>query len=520
MSRFIAIEWDDSQILLASASGTGKRITFDQAFEVDLAGTDDDSTLKNEIRAVLASHKVTKGEATVVIGRSGVEMRQFSVPNVPDDELPDIVRFQSKSYFASLNDKWQLDFVKIASRDSAKTEILAAAISPQLIEQIKEGFEDTGVVVKHIVLRPFAAAALLRDRLVGGTCQLIVDRMADETDLTVMFGQDVLLTRTVRTPATYDEAAAARVIAQEIRRTIVSASNQLEGSKVEKVIVCGRSENHGDLKTAIESDLKIAVDFFQPFEAVNVRSSLAKNLPEHAGRFAPLLGSLVDQAAGAAHTIDFLNPRKTEVSHSGRNRTILWGSIAALVLITLFATCYLILSNKQAEVTQREKQLNELRAFNSDSEEIIKETEILDKWKAGDVVWLKELDEISSRLLFADNIIVDSFGANADLFGGSNQSTVELRGKMQSIDIQEKVVKGLQDRPYFVRPNQTKDVANSTYPKSFDFTIKVESDVDQKQDDKKQINSESSDSISSEDSAEQVESTQQNAGTDVPSDGS
>ena len=413
MSRFIAIEWDDSQILIASASGSGNRIVFDQAFEVDLNDSSDQSSLKSELTSILENHNLTKGEATVVIGRSGVEMRQFSVPKVPDNELPDIVRFQAKSHFASINDKWQLDFVKIASRDQSKTEILAAAISPQLIDQINEGFDGTGVIVKHIVLRPFAAAALMRDRLEANKAQLIVDCMADETDLTATSGADVLLTRTVRTPSTYDAAGAAGMITQEIRRTIAAASNQLDDQRIENVIICGRAENHTELRSALETDLKVSVDFFQPFEAVNVRSSLSKNLPEHSGRFAPLLGSLVDQAVGSNHTIDFLNPRKTEISHTGRDRAVIWAGVAALVFVVVFIGIYMILANAEAKVTKKQAELQQLIKFNEDSEQVIGEIELIDRWKEKDVIWLNELDEISGRTMFADNMIVDFAGIGA-----------------------------------------------------------------------------------------------------------
>ena len=474
MSRLIAIEWDDSQILVASALGSGKRIVFDQAFEVDLDESSDQTSLKDELISILENHKVSKGEATVVIGRSGVEMRQFSVPNVPDNELPDIVRFQAKSHFTAINDKWQLDFVKIASRDKTKIEILAAAISPQLIDQIEEGFEGTSVVVKHIVLRPFAAAALMRDRLTANKGQLIVDCMADETDLTVTLGADVLLTRTVRTPSTYDASAAAGMITQEIRRTMAAASNQLDDQKIESVIICGRAENHSELKAALENDLKISVDFFQPFEAVSVRSSLSKNLPEHSGRFAPLLGSLVDQAEGSNHTIDFLNPRRAEVSHTGRNRAVLWGSVAAVVVVVIFAAIYMILSSKESEITKKQAELNQLKNFNTDTKQVVGETELIDDWVNKQVVWLDELDELSSRTMFADNLILDNFfGANTQNSRNGGKPSITLKGKMQSRDVESQVVRSLENRPYQVYPKTFKDIDDSLYPHEFQMTVFV-----------------------------------------------
>ena len=119
---------------------------------------------------------------------------------MPEDELPDVVRFQAVRQFTTLGDNWPLDFVPLGPNADGGMNVLAAAISPELLEQIRKDCSVAGITVSRLVLRPFAAAALLKDQLGDGQCRMIVDLLRDEADLTVLIGSQVIFPRTVRLP--------------------------------------------------------------------------------------------------------------------------------------------------------------------------------------------------------------------------------------------------------------------------------------------------------------------------------
>jgi hypothetical protein len=65
------------------------------------------------------------------------------------------------------------------------------------------------------------------------------------------------------------------------------------------------------------------VELFDPFDELTLGPQLKSRRPEHVGRFAPLLGLLVDEAGGASHAIDFLHPRKKVEKADNRRRNLL-----------------------------------------------------------------------------------------------------------------------------------------------------------------------------------------------------
>ena len=64
-----------------------------------------------------------------------------------------------------------------------------------------------------------------------------------------------------------------------------------------------------------------------PLERKDERALPAR--PEHAGRFAPLLGLLVDEVAESPHGIDFLHPRRRPAPPNATRRNVLIGATVA-----------------------------------------------------------------------------------------------------------------------------------------------------------------------------------------------
>src|SRR5436305_12487790 len=115
MSRLIAIEWDAKEARVAIGRGRTGGVTVDQAFVVPLPQREEGSTAEPDVGAILAKaladHGASRSEAIVAVGRANIELRFLSTPPVPEEELPDVVRFQAVRQFTTLGDDWPLDFV-------------------------------------------------------------------------------------------------------------------------------------------------------------------------------------------------------------------------------------------------------------------------------------------------------------------------------------------------------------------------------------------------------------------------
>src|SRR5262245_45420813 len=337
MSRLVAIEWDAKEARVMIGRKRASSVLVDHALEGPLPAREEGQTAEPDVGSVLAralaEQGVARTDALVAVGRASIELKFLSTPPVPDEELPDVVRFQAVRQFTTLGDDWPLDFVPLAPNADGGMNVLAAAIAPDLLGQIRKDCSVAGITVTRLVLRPFAAAALLKDQLNDGQCRMIVDLLRDEADLTVLIGSQVIFPRTVRLPTVAEGEVLARALLAEGRRTMIAAQNQLGGRRVEEVIIFGDGQHHSTLKQLLEKELSLTVQLIDPFEHVEWADAKAKK-PEYPGTFAPLLGLMLDEATGIAPVIDFLHTRKKPAPPNQRRRyAVVAAALAAIVLL-------------------------------------------------------------------------------------------------------------------------------------------------------------------------------------------
>ena len=150
MPRYLALEWDGSEARVVVASARRDAISIDEAFVVDLAPKDSGQTIADAnvgqtIADALSARRIGRATTLVAVGRASIELKLLSLPEAPDDELPEMVRFQALREFTTISDDWPLDFVKIPADDQQSGGVLAVAISPELVAQIGATCETAGL---------------------------------------------------------------------------------------------------------------------------------------------------------------------------------------------------------------------------------------------------------------------------------------------------------------------------------------------------------------------------------------
>lgn len=400
-NRLVAFEWDSNELRVALARTKGKAAVIDEAFSIPfhekgaaVAAEEIGSLLGKELQ----QRGVPKGDALVAVGRANLELRFLTTPPAPPEELPDLVRFQAMRGFTTLGDDWPLDFSPLGNTADGSTNVLATTISPEIVGQIKSVCTAAGLTPSHLVLRPFAAASLLRKFHQDERCRMTVELLGEDADLAVSIGPDVVYPRTVRLPS-YDAPPEVRnrALIGEIKRTIVAAQNQLGGRRVEQIILFGDERKLPELQAAWKNDLQMELQVLNPFSLVEVSESLQRAPVSSPGAFAPLLGLLTDEIAGRSHTIDFLHPRKRPppVNHN-RLYMALGGSLAAVAL-SLFVLAYWNLWSLSSEALELQIELNRQTKLVDQGKAVRTRAAELDKFSASDVNWLDELERLSQR---------------------------------------------------------------------------------------------------------------------------
>jgi len=477
MARLLAIEWDASEARVAVGRARGAGVVVEQAFTVPLPkrGAADAPAGENEIgaaiAAALAQHGLSRSEALVAVGRANIELRFLTTPPTPPDELPDLVRFQAMRQFTTLGDDWPLDFVPLEENRDGGINVLAAAISPELVKQIRETCTAAGITCSQLVLRPFATSSLLIGDQADNRCRMLVDLLSDEADLTVMAGGKVIFPRTIRLPEGGVGEAQGRALLGEIRRTVIAAQNQLGGRKVEQVVIFGDPRHHASLKKLLEEELTLeaGVELEDPFTRVELEGQASRHRPDYPGTFAPLLGMLAEAAAGRPQQVDFLHPRRRP-KPPNRRRTY------ALAAGALGGVFMLILSLIWVQFAGLNGQISALQSEIAKQEKIVKGGKLtreraqkVDNFGRGDIVWLDELRLLSQSAPPAEVTQVELLTTVANKTGGGQLSITAVAKGAEDI---EKWEQSLREKERIV---QRSNVVND--PKLTGLTLRFNEQV-------------------------------------------
>jgi Tfp pilus assembly PilM family ATPase len=465
MVKKLAIDWDESELRLVAAQCSGSNVKVTDARVIPI----EDNVLQT-LKAVLDGQGMENTEALVAIGRGQAELRELQLPPVPEEELPDMVRFQASKSFATAGDNATVDYL-VTSRNETGVEMIAAALGSEELNRLRGVCESGSLVAKRICIRPLSAAALylLKQERASANDTVLIDLLSDEAEIVVAREGRVIFVRTVRMPSAED--ARGRALAGELKRSLVACGSS---GTLERVVLWGRAAVHSqDVEMLVEAtDSKVEV--LDPFSLVDVDRNTKGNMPEHVGRLAPLVGLLVADETGADRLLDFLNPRKrVEVIESPYRKYVIAAvpvAIAALVAFFIYR-----------QLGALDVQIEGLKMANNDKQKGVKaadvsiaRTELVDKYLDGDVNWLNEIRRLASKVPESDKLIVRSVSAVSDTRNGGGTMTIE--GAVTKPAVIEEFEGAIRDDFRTVQGDGASELRTSDqYRWSFTETIKIDS---------------------------------------------
>lgn len=459
MPKLLALEWDAREARLVVARTTGKSVEVDQAFAVPLTGSAEpaaeaatadagSSELGSRLAAACRERNVGRCQALVAVPRGKIELRLLQVPPAPDEELPELVRFQALRQFTSLGDDWPLDFVQLQSADPQQVRVLAAAVAPAVVVEVQQVCAALDSPPTSLVLRPFAAASFYSRYVAADRCRLMVELFAEEADLNVVAAGQVLLLRSVRLPA-HDLGAA---LVGEIRRTLAAARNQLGDQAVEAVMLLGGEAELGSLPVVLRDQLGLEVESFDPLDRVSLTAEARRGLADRSGRFAALLGMVYDEAEGRRHGIDFLKPRQRPRPPNRRRRYAGLAAAAASLLLVLTGLIAWQIKGYSRRLSELQAESKNLDGPVKESQKLGAEVIVIDAFAAGDVNWLDQLHELSREFPSAADAVVDSATFNTLSEGGGQ---IYLEGYVRDPAVIEQMESRLRDEQHQVTGSGT-----------------------------------------------------------------
>ena len=131
------------------------------------------------------------------------------MPPARDDELPELVTNQALRESTAFSDKASMDFLALDDDPTQPRQVIVAVLGEAQLERIRATCAASGIKPRRMLLRPYASASLFsRTASPREDVCLLVNRVADEVDLTVLVRGKVVFSRTARLPAEVDKDTA------------------------------------------------------------------------------------------------------------------------------------------------------------------------------------------------------------------------------------------------------------------------------------------------------------------------
>jgi Tfp pilus assembly PilM family ATPase/Tfp pilus assembly protein PilN len=446
-SRLIALEWDETEARIVLAAQRGRQLRVEAAERVEIPAEGEvGEVIQQRVRAVLDQHRVGKGECLLAVGRSAVEMKHLSLPPAPDEELPEMVRFQAQREFAAMGDDWPIDFLPLDHDASQPRHVLAAALNPQSAANLQAICEGLGLEAQSIVVRPCGIASLVARQftLAEDEACLLIDPLEKQMDLAVLRGQSILILRCARADCGASDEAGRNDVMLEVRRTIAAAVNRLRGKRISTIYLCGEGERQQALAARLQQEFDLPVRMFDPFANPQISSSTVA--ADERSRYAPLLGMLLDAVDRRRPALDFLNPRRKPPA-TGKRRPFVLAAAVVLALVLLGAGwLWRQMQELNDEIAELQERANSLKELTERSKELQAKVAEIDQWAATDLNWLGELYGLSTALPPSQAVMLTQLRAGGREAGGE----IELEGRVKDSETINLVAKSLRDSQHAV----------------------------------------------------------------------
>ncbi len=478
MVNKLAIDWDESELRLVAAQCNGSNVTVTDAAVIPITNNNIFETLQ----AAIKERGLEKTETLVAIGRGKAELREFQLPPVPDEELPDMVRFQAIRTFASAGDSATVDYL-VTKRSSEGVEMIVAAVGPTGLTEIRETCQAADLEIKRISLRPLAAAALyLTDRQLkqghlsenrppGDGDTVLIDLLANDAEIIVARNGRVIFVRTVRMPA--QETTPGKALSGELRRSLAACGSR---GSLDRVILWGRESVHAEEQEMLAKACGRDVNVVNPFDLVNVSRKAKSTLPDHVGRLAPLIGLLAADEVAADRLVDFLNPRRRPEEKPNPYRKVAMIGIPIVTALVLGLMMY-------RQLSALDREIHRLRTANaqrkSDVEKAsagIQRTETVDLYLDGNVNWLTEIERLATSMPGSDKMIVRNLAGTVDDRRGGGVLTIV--GGVTQAEVIDDFENALRDETHRVAGDGASDKkSDDGYRLGFTETISIDPDA-------------------------------------------
>jgi hypothetical protein len=318
MPHYISIDWEPGNLTGVEASVSDGSVRVRRGFNFDIPEgihfEEEPQRAGEWLAASLKEAGISTDEVLVVLPREAIVVRRLELPNAPDAELPDLVRFQAATKSSTPLDKLALDYVPIPVEEAATSrQVLMMTVDGARLKGIRQVLIAAGLDLQGVGVSPISVGELVT-RIEGGhsadphQATLVVYQDARRVEITILQQRRVVFTHQLQLTGDEDGIRASLV---EINRASVALSQSLHDVQITEVCLI----HAGDADPALEEAL--AKRFGGQLHVLDVAQASGLRIDDHLDRavlasYAPAVGMLFSHSGGEVPAVDFLHPRRRE----------------------------------------------------------------------------------------------------------------------------------------------------------------------------------------------------------------
>lgn len=477
MAHTLVIEWDRDRLLAATGSPSGKSVNIESVVSVDREGGNLlASEIGERLSAGLKSAGIEADSASVVFPRDLVSFHRITLPNLADDELPEMVKMQAATRLTVPVESVCLDFAPLPVPPGSETrEVLLVTLPQQYMSQVKDALAVCKITLSSVRISSFGIAAsavhagLLPKQSDANSVEAIVSLGSDSIEMIFMSGHSVAFSHSGASWASPDGVEQA--VRAEVSRARMAAAEDMGTYAVKRVTLIGSPEITASVPDTISKRLNDA-------EVVRIDpdGTLLSGTYEgtSASDMLAIAGAIANSKATSVETVDLVNPRKAaEKKDYGRLQKILIGGGIALALIGGWKW-------RDSQVSSYERQTQALKTDIAEMNDRYKmaksDLELagnLKSWSDRDISWLDEMAKLRKLMGSTENVFIK------DLTFRQSQSkeyvaTIDANGLAKSRRAIEDLERTLGEAGYEVKPNEiTQSLRDPDYSMEVKLEVKI-----------------------------------------------
>ncbi len=475
MADYLAINWEKTGLTgvegHVGVSGVSAKRTFQISWPEQLHPEKDPvsagSWLKNEFSRLKLSAK----QILVSFPRHDTTIRLLEIPEVPLDEVPEIVQLQTATRSSVPLNQLLLDYLLLPAREGKVTrEVLVASIAKQTHEQVINTFQSMGLEITATGISSVNAVVWISHikPAVMDAPALIVNLVETNLEMTLVLQRQISFTSSTAMGST-DPVIVDQTIQTEINRFLLSRSSQLGSEKINQILLIG---GRPDCAALLQERLQCAVEVINPLQ----QEQFSQEPPEEItspGVLAGPLGILYSLQQKHLDIIDFLHPHKAEQKPDRRKLQIGLG-LAGTVLIFLTAL-YLThqsVSDLDEQIADRQKIQRDLDELLKRGQPTLESVALIQKWEDTNSKTLNVLRELETNLPGTDRIYLSELDVNRS----SSQSLSRLRAignakdDLDARDLNQQLSKN----NFRVHPKRS---SNKTYDSEYPVPFEIDAEL-------------------------------------------